>query len=203
VHEPVTRAGYVLRDAVNHVRWAANWFRATMAYNVGPKGLKSPGLYRTGYVYAYKVVRGVVAVYNTRCSARRFRLRPGAPISRGRRPPTYKASRSRPQGREGRASQGDVARVATQKRRPISIRQSDQSRSNSMNIRNLKGQANCCSSALPPCAQSALRRRSPGTIDSSDNFYPLYQWVNANLSGGLGTSICFGHDSALALSAEW
>lgn len=49
-------AGYVLRDAVNHFG-GNDWFRATMAYNVGPKGLKSPGLYRTGYTYAYNVVR--------------------------------------------------------------------------------------------------------------------------------------------------
>ncbi|MGC8519386.1 MAG: lytic transglycosylase domain-containing protein [Steroidobacteraceae bacterium] len=34
-----------------------NWFRATMAYNVGPNGLSNPALYRIGYRYASGVMQ--------------------------------------------------------------------------------------------------------------------------------------------------
>ncbi len=33
-----------------------NWFRATMAYNVGPNGWSNPTLYRIGYRYASSVM---------------------------------------------------------------------------------------------------------------------------------------------------
>lgn len=60
-----------------------------------------------------------------------------------------------------------------------------------MNIRNLRGKKLLLIGVAAVCTVGASSAFA-GTIDSSDNFYPLYQWVNANLSGGLGTSICLG-----------
>jgi len=49
-------AAYVLRTYVN-VYGGQDWFRAAMAYNVGTKGWSNPVRYRTGYYYAYSVIR--------------------------------------------------------------------------------------------------------------------------------------------------
>jgi soluble lytic murein transglycosylase-like protein len=49
-------AGYVLRVNVNHFG-GNDWYRATMAYNVGPNEWCNPILYRIAYYYALDVVK--------------------------------------------------------------------------------------------------------------------------------------------------
>jgi hypothetical protein len=50
-------AGYVLRTNVNRFG-GTDWFRAAIAYNVGPNGwAKNPNRYRIGYRYAMDVLQ--------------------------------------------------------------------------------------------------------------------------------------------------
>ena len=53
--ENLYAAAYVLDTYAELGGW--NWFRATMAYNVGPNGWSNPVLYRIGYRYASDVMR--------------------------------------------------------------------------------------------------------------------------------------------------
>lgn len=56
-------AGYILRLNVNHYG-GNDWFRAAMAYNIGPNNWeKNPKRYRTGYKYAYDVVKRWTALH--------------------------------------------------------------------------------------------------------------------------------------------
>ncbi|MDR5726923.1 MAG: lytic transglycosylase domain-containing protein [Terriglobia bacterium] len=57
-------AAYVLRLDVNHFG-GRDWFRATMAYNVGVHGWADPTRYRIAYYYAYAVVRRWWGLYDT------------------------------------------------------------------------------------------------------------------------------------------
>lgn len=53
--ENLYAAGYVLDTYAQHFG-GQNWFRTTMAYNVGPNGWSNPVRYRTGYLYARSVM---------------------------------------------------------------------------------------------------------------------------------------------------
>lgn len=54
--ENLYAAAYVLDTYVHHFGPKADWFRATMAYNVGPNGWSNPVRYRIGYRYASGVM---------------------------------------------------------------------------------------------------------------------------------------------------
>lgn len=55
--ENLYAAGYVLDTYVQRFGPRADWFRAAMAYNVGPHGWSNPVRYRIGYRYATRVMR--------------------------------------------------------------------------------------------------------------------------------------------------
>ena len=54
--ENLYASAYVLDTYVRREGGPADWFQATMAYNVGPNGLSNPILYRIGYRYARSVM---------------------------------------------------------------------------------------------------------------------------------------------------